>query len=361
MSTLSNSPRKIRRVTIQDVARAAGVSVSSVSHYQNGRHQHLRPETIERIRKCIADLGYSPSRAARQLQSGQTTMVGILVPSIDNPYHADLALALDQEAQKAGFRPVLGNGQRDAAREKVFIDELVEYGVRGFVSTSELRDAKAMGEYVKQGIAFVLFDLRLADIGGLGGIDVVSIDNALVTSKAVDYLVALGHRQVAFVTTTPPSANRMARLGGYVKALERNGLCAPIVISVKDENTDIGDSGLASFGERVAEKLIAYPDVTAAIGINSIVTLGLCAGLQRLGIEVPRDISLIGVDNIKFSSMMAPGITSLGADYGAMAAQAVDYLRTRLASPATPGREAIYVPELIVRQSTAPCVRGRGK
>ncbi|MDR1934258.1 MAG: LacI family transcriptional regulator, partial [Candidatus Accumulibacter sp.] len=323
---------KMQRVTIQHVAKAAGVSVSSVSHYQNGRRHHLRPETIERIKKSIEELGYSPSRIARQLKSGQTPMVGLLIPSIDNPYHAELALVLDCEAQKAGFRPVLGNGQRDAVREKAFIDELIEYGMRGFISTSELRDTTAMGEYVRRGIAFVLFDLRLSDIG-FDGVDVVSIDNCRATSMAVDHLAALGHRRIAYVTATPLSANRAARLDGYTMALERNGLGAPIVISIKDDgNSEAGDSGLAGFGEKAAEKLLrSYPEVTAAIGINSIVTLGLCAGLQQLGVEVPRDISLIGIDNIKFSSMMVPSITTLGADYSAMAAQAIDYLRTRLA------------------------------
>jgi DNA-binding LacI/PurR family transcriptional regulator len=348
----------MQRVTIQHVAKAAGVSVSSISHYQNGRRHHLRPETIERIKKAIEELGYAPSRVARQLKSGQTPMVGLLVPSIDNPYHAELALALDYEAQKVGFRLVLGNGQRDAAREKAFIDELVEYGVRGFISTSELRNTAAMGEYIRRGIAFVLFDLHLSDIR-FDGVDVVSIDNAQATSMAVDHLVALGHRHIAYVTATPLSANRAARLDGYTKALKRNGLGAPIVISIKDDkNNEIGDSGLATFGEKAAQKLVnSYPEATAAIGINSIVTLGLCAGLQQLGIDVPKDISLIGIDNIRFSSMLAPTITCLAADYGAMVSQAVDYLQTRLADPGIHSRETIYVPELIVRQSTRQLLR----
>lgn len=345
----------MQRVTIQHVAKAAGVSVSSVSNYQNGRRHHLSPETIERIKKCIEELGYSPSRVARQLKSGQTRMVGLLVPSIDNPYHAELALAIDRKTRKAGFRPVLGNGQRDAAQEREFIDELVEYGVRGFISTSELRDAAAMGDYIRQGIAFTLFDLRLSDIC-FGGVDVVSIDNFRVAAMAVDHLVALGHRRIAYVTATPLSANRAARLEGHTKALAKNGLGAPIVISVKDiGNSETGDSDLASLGEKAAEKLLgSYPEVTAVVGINSIVTLGLCAGLKRFGIEIPQDISLISVDNIKFASMVVPTLTSLGVDYDAMAGQAVDYLRTRLADPALPRRETIYVPELIIRQSTAP-------
>jgi DNA-binding LacI/PurR family transcriptional regulator len=249
---------------------------------------------------------------------------------------------------------VLGNGQRDAAREKAFIDELVAYGVRGFISASELRDRQAMGEYVRRGIAFTLFDLRLSDVS-LDGVDVVSIDNAQAASMAVDQLAALGHRHIAYVTATPLSANRAARIDGYMKSIERNGLGAPIVISINDENTEISDSGLAGFGEKAVGKLLgSHPEATAAIGINSIVTFGLRAGLQRLGIEVPKDFSLISIDNIKLSSMTIPALTSLSADYAAMAAQAVDYLRTRLADPGLPGRETIYAPELIVRQSAAP-------
>lgn len=346
---------KIQRTTIQDVAKAAGVSVSSVSHYQNGRENHMRKETCERIRLSIEALNYSPSRVARQLKSGNTPMLGLLIPSIVNPYHAELALALDGAAQRCGFRPVLGNGDRDPLRERSFIDELVGYGVNGFIVTSELRDPTIMRDYVRRGIAFVLFDLRSAELES-AAVDVVSIDNEQATSMAVDYLVSLGHRRIAYVTPTPLSRNRIARLNGYTSALARHGLGEPLVVGSDSPMTAIqSDSNLASFGQSVSVQLAKiHPRVTAVIGINDIVAIGIFSGLHKLGIDVPGDISLIGIDDIQFSAMMAPTLTTLKPDYHGMANKAIDYLRSRLADPKLLSRESIYAPELVIRESTTP-------
>lgn len=344
----------MKRSTIQDVARGAGVSTSSVSNYLNDRHNHLRQETIARIRQSIAELNYSPSSVARQLKTGHTPMLGLLMPSVANPYHAELALALDAAAQRHGFRPVLGNGHRDAEREQAFVEELVAYGVRGIIVTSELRNPLLMRDFVKRGIAFVLFDLRASELK-MNGVDMVSIDNSLATSMAVDHLVSLGHRTIAYVTATPLSASRIARLNGYTAALERHGLGRPLVISKDtDPATDHGDSGLAVFGQRVASQLLQFDQrPTAVIAMNDILAVGLFAGLHRLGVNVPADMSLVGIDDIQFAGLMAPALTTLRPDYVGMAEKAIESLRSRLADRNLPSRESIYAPELMARESSA--------
>ena len=347
-----------QRVTIQDVAKAAGVSTSSVSNYLNHRHKHLHFDTLERIRKSIETLNYSPSTVARQLKTGHTPMLGLLMPSIVSPYHGELALALEEAAQRCGFRPVLGNGHRDAVREKAFIDELVSYGVRGIIVTTELRNPLVMLEYVRRGIAFVLFDLRTSELK-MEGVDVATIDNALATSMAVDHLVSLGHRSIAYVTPTSLSASRIARMSGYAKAMERHGLGAPMIIS-KDSDSAVdqgGDSRLAYFGQRVAAQLLEFhPRPTAVIAMNDILAIGLVAGLHKLGLSVPGDMSLVGIDDIQLAGLMVPTLTTLRPDYVRMANNAIDCLQSRLADPGLPSRESIYAPELIVRESSAPPV-----
>ncbi len=349
----SETANRPRRATILDVAQAAGVSVSSVSNLQNGRRNHLRPETCERIQSAIDALGYAPNRIARQLKSGHSPMIGLLIPSVDNPYHAEIALALDNAAQRRGFRLVLGNGHRTPEREKAFIDELIEYGVRGFIVTSELRDQKALRQYVQQGIAFVLFDLRLSEVG-IGNIDVVSIDNKLATQIAVDHLAELGHKSIAFVTPEPMSFNRLARKEGYVAALRKNRLAKPVVLTTNsDVRPEHGDSNLASFGEMAARELLrAHGKVTAIIGVNGIVTAGILSGLRQLDIEVPQRISLVAIDDLKLLSLLVPTLTTLATDYGAMAEQAVSFLESRLAMPRQAGREQVYPPRLVIRQSS---------
>ena len=344
-----------QRVTIQDVAKAAEVSTSSVSNYLNGRLNHLRLETRERIRHSIAALDYSPSTVARQLKTGHTPMLGLLMPSVVSPYHGELALALDEAAQRCGFRPVLGNGHRDAGREKAFIDELVSYGVRGIIVTSELRNPLVMLEYVRRGVAFVLFDLRSSELK-IDGVDVVTIDNALATSMAVDHLVALGHRAIAYVTPPPLSASRIARMHGYAGALERHGLGAPMIIQ---QDSDLaaeqgGDSKLAYFGQRVAAQLLQFERrPTAVVAMNNILAIGLVAGLHKLGLSVPGDMSLVGIDDIQLAGLMVPTLTTLRSDYTRMADNAIECLRSRLATPGMARRESVYAPELIVRESSA--------
>lgn len=344
----------MKRSTIQDVARGAGVSTSSVSNYLNDRHNHLRQETIERIRQSIADLNYSPSSVARQLKTGHTPMLGLLMPSVANPYHAELALALDVAAQRHGFRPVLGNGHRDPERERAFIEELVAYGVRGIIVTSELRNPLLMRDYVRRGIAFVLFDLRASELK-MDGVDMVSIDNSLAASMAVDHLVSLGHKTIAYVTSTPLSASRIARLSGYTSALERHGLGKPLVISKDtDPAADHGDSAHAFFGQRAASQLMQLnPRPTAVMAMNDNLAIGLFAGLHRLGVDVPREMSLVGIDDIQFAALMAPALTTLRPDYAGMAEKAIESLHSRLSDRKLPSREYVFAPELMARESSA--------
>ena len=349
------SRSNIRRATIQDVAKDAGVSASSISNYQNGRLNHLRPETVARIEASIRKLNYSPSGIARQLKTGHTPILGLLTPSIVNPYHAELAQALEVAAQSQGFRPILGNGFRDEELEKGFIDELISYGVKGFIVTSELRNPKIMVDYVRRGIAFVLFDLRAAELK-MEGVDVVSIDNSQATSMAVDHLAALGHRSIAYVTSKPFSANRVARMSGYVDAMRRHNLAEPVVI---DKEGAIAanqlDSKLAVYGQHIAGEVFKIPErPTALITMNDILAIGMFAGLNKLGLNVPKDISLVGIDDIHFASLIAPSLTTIRPDYERMADRAIECLKSRLADNSLPGRESIYAPELVVRESSAP-------
>lgn len=342
------------------VAQAAGVSISSVSNYLNGRHNHLREETLQRIRASIETLKYSPSAVARQLKTGHTPMLGLLMPSVANPYHAELALALDTAAQKRGYRTVLGNGHRDAKREREFIEELVSYGIRGIIVTSDLRDPTVISDYVRRGIAFVLFDVRLSEMATVG-VDMVSIDNGLTTTMAVDHLVALGHRDIAYVTTPVLSANRIARRAGYVQAVKAHGLGQPLVVGEQvDQAAFQGDSGLAHFGQHVAAELFELPRrPTAAIALNDILAIGVFAGLHKLGLNVPTDCSLVGIDDIQLAGLMVPTLTTLRPDHAGMAEKAIALLQTRLKEPDLPNRESVFAPELIVRESSAPPSQGK--
>ena len=105
-----------RQVTIQDVAKRAGVSASTVSNLLNGRTERMRPETLARIKQAIDQLGYSPNRTAQNLKTGHAQMIGVIVPSVANPFHGAFASLVEQEALKRGYQVLLGNSQRDVER-----------------------------------------------------------------------------------------------------------------------------------------------------------------------------------------------------------------------------------------------------
>ena len=166
--------------TIQDVAKAAGVSSTSISNYLNGRMGEMRVETQQRIAKAIKQLGYTPNTAARQLKTGSAPILGLLVPSVVNPYFGELAVAVDAAAQRKGYRVVLCNTQREPERELAFVRELVAYGVRGILAASCLQNVDAMSSLIRREVAFVFFEPPGAG-PGIERVDFVAMNNALAS------------------------------------------------------------------------------------------------------------------------------------------------------------------------------------
>src|SRR5882672_4752523 len=125
-------------VQIQDVARRAGVSVSTVSNVLNGRMDRMRPGTLRRVNEAIQALKYQPNQVARLLKTGRAPILGLLVPSIANPFFGSLAREIDERAQKLGYRLLLGNTARETDKERDFLESLMAFGVRGVITTSSI-------------------------------------------------------------------------------------------------------------------------------------------------------------------------------------------------------------------------------
>jgi DNA-binding LacI/PurR family transcriptional regulator len=348
--------RKKKGPNIQDVARAAGVSTTSISNYLNGRMDEMRPDTQQRISVVIKELGYTPNAAARQLKTGKAPILGLLVPSVVNPFFGELAVAIDVAAQLKGFRVVLCNTQRAADRELDFVRELVAYGVRGILAASGLQNLVSMSSLTQQGVAFVLFEAFDADTG-IERIDVVSMDNALAVEKIIDCLVALGHTQIAYATPTPLTPARLARLSGYRKALRRHHLGEGFLITDEDIPSHVSthnDADLAQFGRVAAAHILTMqPRPTAVVAMNDMIALGMMSAFHEQGVRIPGDISVVGIDGIQLSSIAFPSLTTVLQPYVQIAETAIERICTRLAEPSRPATITAFEPSLILRASTA--------
>jgi DNA-binding LacI/PurR family transcriptional regulator len=349
--------------TIADVARQAGVSVSTISNVLNGRVERMSRETLERVQAAIAALDYRPNRAARQLKTGQTPMLGLLVPSIANPMYGYIAREVETSAQERfGHRVVLGNTYRNQAKETGFFNDLLAHGVRGVIVISSLIDEQHFEQAVQRGLVMVSYDRR-ATPGATSAIDHVSVDNHEAARLAAAHLIERGHRELAFVTASGVTMSRSEKIRGFHAAAEAAGLGAHARVIDGSTSSEYGDSEMADVGRRLAARIAAErPRPTGLVAVNDMLAYGLLAGLRDAGLSVPGDVSVIGMDGLFLSALMSPALTTVRLPVPAMARTIVERVIGRMADPGLAPGEFLFAPELELRDSVAaPPAATRGR
>ncbi len=348
--------------TIADVARQAGVSVSTISNVLNGRIERMSRETLERVQAAIAALDYRPNRAARQLKTGHTPMLGLLVPSIANPMYGYIAREVETSAQERfGHRVVLGNTYRNKDKEVGFFDDLLAHGVRGVIVISSLIDEQHFEQAVQRGLVMVSYDRR-ATPGAASAIDHVSVDNHEAARLAAAHLIERGHRELAFVTASGVTMSRSEKIRGFRAAAEAAGLADHARVIDGSTSSEYGDSEMADVGRRLAARIAAErPRPTGLVAVNDMLAYGLLAGLREAGLSVPGDVSVIGMDGLFLSALMSPALTTVRLPVPAMAQTIVERVIGRMADPGIAPGEFLFTPELERRDSVAaPPAAARG-
>ncbi|GAB4086304.1 LacI family DNA-binding transcriptional regulator [Myceligenerans cantabricum] len=341
------------RVTIQQVAAAAGVSPSTVSNLLNGRTNRMVPATKERIDRAIADLGYRPNRAARQLRTGRTETIGLIVPSVGNPFWGAFARELEVAALAVGCNVLLCNSERDPSRERRYVEELWEDGVRGIVLCSSLPNLDHLADIVQRGLRLVTFD-RPAQPGDPEQVVSVSIDNHVGGFLATSHLTDLGHERLAFVSGSLASVNRTGRFRGFCSALEAADLDLAAMPTWTAGNTAaFGDVEAAQVGRQAAHDLFstAGETPTGVVAVNDMTALGFCRGLRDQGLRVGRDVSVVGFDDIVLADLYDPPLTSVRQPIARMAKLSLGEVLDE--GDHETGRSVLLRPELVVRESTA--------
>lgn len=337
-------------VTIQEVARAARVSPSTVSNVLNGRDGRMLPETKVRVEAAIARLGYRPNRAARQLRTGRIQMLGLVVPSVANPFWGTFAQLVESIALRSGFRVLLCNSERDPEREYEYLEELWADGIGSVVLCSSLPSIAHVAPFLQRGMRIVAFD-RTSQLGDPGSLTNISVDNSLGAQLATTHLLELGHRRLAFVSGKLQSVNRRERLDGFRSTMDRAGL--PAVVWTEGSGR-AGDQDAADVGRAAVRELLEKPtSPTAFFAVNDMCALGVCAGVCDAGLVVGKDISVIGFDDITLANLTFPALTTVRQPLPEMAAAAVTHLIGSADSGA--GQSVMMRPELVVRASTAMC------
>lgn len=341
--------------TIQDVARLANVSISSVSNVLNGRTERMRKETFIRIQQAIEKLGYRPNQMARHLKTGHIPILGLLVPSTSNPSFAHLAVAVEEVAQRRyNYRVLVCNTYRDQELEAKMLDDLIGLGIRTVIVISSLSDERHIQAAIGKGLAVISYDSGIDSAHGPTH-DHVLPDNRLAGRLAAEHLIVHGHRHLAFARPRGRTISRRQKVEGFFAAIREAGPDYSGLVIEADVGSRFGDNELSKVGFEAAQQIAAMENrPTGVVAVNDLTAIGLMAGLRHCGLGVPEDISIIGMDNISVAEYVWPPLTTIATPVQEVAEAMVQRAISRIHDPDLRPEEFSFPPTLVERQSVAP-------
>ncbi|MFF9241254.1 LacI family DNA-binding transcriptional regulator [Streptomyces sp. NPDC014801] len=334
-------------VGIKDVARAAGVSVGTVSNVIN-RPDTVASETRARVLSAIDRLGYVRSESARQLRAGRSRIMGLLVLDMGNPFFVDVARGAERAAREAGLGVMVCNSAQSASEEAEYLSLFAEQRVRGVLLTPTDASGRNIGTFRRHGIPFVLVD-RVAE----GAAECsVSVDDVAGGALAVRHLVDAGHRAIAYVSG-PPGLNQVRdRRTGALHALAEAGLGPDALRELPTERLDV------AAGRDAGARLLGLADrPTAVFCANDLLALGVLQAMYAAGVGVPDDLAIVGYDDIEFAAAAAVPLTSVrqpAVTIGALAAELLLEETEERGGQPHEHRRVVLQPELVVRRSSLP-------
>lgn len=327
-------------VTMADVARMAGVSVSTVSHVINNTRT-VRPETRESVLAAIERSGYTPNTIARALVTASTRSIGLAIPVVTNAYFTDVIHAIETEAGISRYTLLLVDSREDPALELQAVRALRERRVDGMiVAPAADPQRRALDYLTANAVPTVLID-RLAS----ADFDQVGPENEESTATLVGHLAGRGHRRIAMVTGLPGLTTTDERLAGYRLGLTRAGL--------RPDPALVAGGGSQPEPARLAvHRLLAQPDPpTALVVSNNLMTIGALRALREAGRRVPDDVALTAYDDFEWADLVTPALTTMAQPRFDLGRVAVQLLMSRLAEPDQPPRTVRLAPQFMHRES----------
>lgn len=333
---------------MRDVARSAGVSISTVSNAVN-HPERVSRDSLRRVQNAIEELGFVRNEAARQLRRGHSSTLGFVMLDGKNPFFMDVARAAEDRAAEFGLVLTFGDSARDVSRETSYLDLFEQQRVQGVLISPYGDVADKLSQLADRGIASVLLNRQSAD----RKFSSVSVDDVAGGRLAAEHLIARGRRRIAFVGSEETS-QFVERLAGVRQVLELNSDVRFELIEIAPPHVV---NGRIAGAEIAARNMGARPD--AIFACNDVVAMGVLQGLA-LGprpVLVPDDIALIGYDNIDFADSAVVPLSSVKHPAALIGSTAVDLLIAESQNLQLPKQQIVYRPEIIERASTGPSRR----
>ncbi|MGH9406056.1 MAG: LacI family DNA-binding transcriptional regulator [Terriglobia bacterium] len=336
---------KRSRVTINDVAREAGVSTAAVSQVLNSTGRISRP-TSQKVLAAVSKLKYYPNHHAKGLASGVNRTLGIIVSDIENPFFSVLIKNYEAQARRYGFDVIVGETSYDLALMRRCAERMMEQAVSGVaIMTSEMSTVW-LEEITQRNIPITCFDLGFISDQASN----IKVNYASGMLQVVQHLYDLGHRRIAYVGGRRQLKNILSRLDGFLAAVRSLGL-EPDPILTGNQRLDGGYAA----GMEIAG-MPSRP--TAVVAVNDLTAVGLINAFNEACVRVPGDISVTGFDNTYLAAYFVPRLTTVDMHPDMLGRIAADALHEAIVAPgARAGEYAIKI-DLVVGKSSGPVTAG---
>jgi DNA-binding LacI/PurR family transcriptional regulator len=333
----------LKRATLKDVAKLAGVSTKTVSNVING-YAYLRPETRAKVERAIKELNYRPNVTARNLRRGSTGLIALALPMISNPYFSELAQHVVEEAERHELTVLIDSTQGILEREKLVADGFHQQIIDGLIMIPQSLSVDDLRRRADE-TPLVLLGERVENYA-----DCVAIDSRAAARTATEHLISLGRRRIGMVggTSKTPGPVPWRRLEGYKEALTAAGIPVdPDLIAIPSAYT-------ASAGAAAVDRLLNDGvRVDALFCHNDLLALGAIRAVLSHGLRVPEDVAVIGVDDIETSRYSNPSLSTISPDKAYIARTSVRMLVERFTPDgAGPPRQVTAGFTLVAREST---------
>jgi DNA-binding LacI/PurR family transcriptional regulator len=334
---------KKKQVTIYEIAHSLGVAVSTVSRALHN-DKRISYETIAKVKNAAAQMGYLPNSAARSLRTGKSNTIGLIVRDINDEWCASMMPAIEKNCAKQGMGLLLCNVENTPEKEEFYLQILRQRRVEGIIILTPVYPTQ--DPYIKYSklIPLVLIDLFTEN----PQISAVSVDHQMGAYMSARHLIELGHREISFLLGPLNLSSTNAYIAGYKKAIEESGLVwkKDHIFSGQQTHAEDGEIAFNYFWE-------LKPKPTAIASGSDLMAIGAMRAAQKNGVKIPRDLSIIGYDDIPLSSLVNPPLTTVMQDREALGEKAMQLLFTEMNSDTQNHQMLIIPPKIILRESTS--------
>ena len=338
--TLTEIGGNMKYITLKMVAEKAGVSVNTASRAINNKSD-INEETKKKVLKIAQELGYVRNATAVALRTRKTRTIGVVIADNRNPFYAEVLNGMEEAAREKNYHIILANTQRDYKKEEEAINLLLAKRVDGLLITPVQDRDDDIKKLIEENIPFVILGRDFENIE----VDVVCNDEIKGGFFATEYLIKKGHKRIALINGFLHKSPAKGRLEGYKKALMEYG------VPFDDALVSFGDIDVKDGYERTKQMLEKDLDFTAIFAYNDMMAFGVMQAIREKGLRIPEDIGLVGYDDIPFSSLISPALTTIRVKKQELGVESVKLLLSHINDIRKKHKKIMLDVELINRET----------